>query len=343
MELSGRRSFHHRDFTAADLVRPEGRHDDLGLRAGQERGGDHRRHRPAIRPPLVDEHPLVDEIVVVDDRSTDATGAAAARRRGHGRVDLRADGRPGPPARARAKPSGGVWRPRPATWSSSATPTSPTSTARFVAGPGRSAAQRRDGGRSSRASTSGPTLHAPGTGGPHHRARGPAHHLAAVPLAHRDRAAALGRVRGPPCGARERPLRPGLRGGPRPPHRRAGADGPRAAIAQVDLVSRHHRNRSLDELSPQALSIMQTAFAAGRAPGRPAGHAAPSRPAAAVVRPRRATAAGRARDARPPARPAPDRRLHRVVSQAWTAGCRSAQGCASSSCDATRISRSSRA
>jgi glucosyl-3-phosphoglycerate synthase len=33
------------------------------------------------------------------------------------------------------------------------------------------------------------------------------------------------------------------------------------AIAQVDLVSRHHRNRSLDELSPQALSIMQTAFA----------------------------------------------------------------------------------
>ena len=33
------------------------------------------------------------------------------------------------------------------------------------------------------------------------------------------------------------------------------------AIAQVDLVSRHHRNRNLDELSPQALSIMQTAFA----------------------------------------------------------------------------------
>ena len=35
-----------------------------------------------------------------------------------------------------------------------------------------------------------------------------------------------------------------------------------AAIAQVDLVSRRHRNRSLDELSPQALSILQTAFAA---------------------------------------------------------------------------------
>ena len=44
-----------------------------------------------------------------------------------------------------------------------------------------------------------------------------------------------------------------------------------AAIAQVDLVSRHHRNRSLDELSPQALSILQTAFArAGLPASRPA-------------------------------------------------------------------------
>ena len=42
------------------------------------------------------------------------------------------------------------------------------------------------------------------------------------------------------------------------------------AIAQVDLESRRHRNRSLDELSPQALSIMQTAFGrAGLQPGRP--------------------------------------------------------------------------
>jgi glucosyl-3-phosphoglycerate synthase len=32
------------------------------------------------------------------------------------------------------------------------------------------------------------------------------------------------------------------------------------AIAQVDLGVRVHRNRSLDELSPQALAIMQTAF-----------------------------------------------------------------------------------
>jgi glucosyl-3-phosphoglycerate synthase len=34
-----------------------------------------------------------------------------------------------------------------------------------------------------------------------------------------------------------------------------------SAIAQVDLGVRVHRNRSLDELSPQALAIMQTAFA----------------------------------------------------------------------------------
>jgi glucosyl-3-phosphoglycerate synthase len=33
------------------------------------------------------------------------------------------------------------------------------------------------------------------------------------------------------------------------------------SFAQVDLESRIHRNRTLDELSPQALSIMQTAFA----------------------------------------------------------------------------------
>jgi glucosyl-3-phosphoglycerate synthase len=32
------------------------------------------------------------------------------------------------------------------------------------------------------------------------------------------------------------------------------------AIAQVDLGTRVHRNRTLDELSPQALAIMQTAF-----------------------------------------------------------------------------------
>jgi glucosyl-3-phosphoglycerate synthase len=48
------------------------------------------------------------------------------------------------------------------------------------------------------------------------------------------------------------------------------------AIAQVDLGTRVHRNRPLDELSPQATAIMQTAL-------RRAGRAAPAR--ATLVRP----------------------------------------------------------
>ena len=47
-------------------------------------------------------------------------------------------------------------------------------------------------------------------------------------------------------------------------------------IAQVDLGTRVHRNRPLDELSPQATAIMQTAL-------RRAGRAAPSR--STLVRP----------------------------------------------------------
>ena len=56
---------------------------------------------------------------------------------------------------------------------------------------------------------------------------------------------------------------------------RWGAD----AIAQVDLESRRHRNRSLDELSPQALSIMQTAFARA---GLPAARRRPAAPGPAA-------------------------------------------------------------
>jgi glucosyl-3-phosphoglycerate synthase len=48
------------------------------------------------------------------------------------------------------------------------------------------------------------------------------------------------------------------------------------SIAQVDLGLRRHRNRSLDELGPQALAVLQTAL-------RRAGHAAPA--PAVLVRP----------------------------------------------------------
>jgi glucosyl-3-phosphoglycerate synthase len=56
--------------------------------------------------------------------------------------------------------------------------------------------------------------------------------------------------------------------------RRFGID----AIAQVDLGSRVHRNRTLDQLSPQALAIMQTAFTK-------AGIEVPSAALATLVRP----------------------------------------------------------
>lgn len=50
------------------------------------------------------------------------------------------------------------------------------------------------------------------------------------------------------------------------------------AIAQVDLGTRRHRNRSLEELGPQALAVLQAALA--RAPG-----AVPVEPSATLVRP----------------------------------------------------------
>jgi glucosyl-3-phosphoglycerate synthase len=73
------------------------------------------------------------------------------------------------------------------------------------------------------------------------------------------------------------------------------------ALAQVDLTSRLHRNRTLDQLSPQALSIMQTAFVrAGLPPTRPATLERPGlpplvcahveRPPVAELRRRRASA-----------------------------------------------------
>ena len=42
------------------------------------------------------------------------------------------------------------------------------------------------------------------------------------------------------------------------------------SVAQVDLGTRVHRNRTLDELSPMALAIMQTAFTKAHLPVPPA-------------------------------------------------------------------------
>jgi glucosyl-3-phosphoglycerate synthase len=43
----------------------------------------------------------------------------------------------------------------------------------------------------------------------------------------------------------------------------ADLEGP-GAIAQVDLGTRHHRNRSLEQLGPQALEVLQTALRRAR-------------------------------------------------------------------------------
>jgi hypothetical protein len=50
------------------------------------------------------------------------------------------------------------------------------------------------------------------------------------------------------------------------------------AIAQVDLGTRIHRNRSLDELSPQSMAVMQTVLAR-------AGVTLPHGPSRPLVRP----------------------------------------------------------
>ena len=53
------------------------------------------------------------------------------------------------------------------------------------------------------------------------------------------------------------------------------------AIAQVDLGLRRHRNRSLDELGPQALAVLQTALGrAGDGPEAATGHARAAGPGA---------------------------------------------------------------
>ena len=78
MELSRRRSFHHRDFTAADLVTLKGGTTISVCVPAKNEAATIAGIVQAIRTPLVLEHPLVDEIVVVDDRSTDGTGALAA-------------------------------------------------------------------------------------------------------------------------------------------------------------------------------------------------------------------------------------------------------------------------
>ena len=81
------------------------------------------------------------------------------------------------------------------------------------------------------------------------------------------------------------------------------------AIAQVDLGLRRHRNRSLDELGPQALAVLQTALGRAGDGHGPAGHARPARS--------RARGGARRRAARPRRRVRlpPSHRVDRPVRQ----------------------------
>ena len=76
---------------------------------------------------------------------------------------------------------------------------------------------------------------------------------------------AVGRVRRPPRRARADPVRRGLGRRDRDAARPRRRFGP-ASIAQVDLGERHHRHRSLHSLSVQAAEVMATAAGAAVPP-----------------------------------------------------------------------------
>jgi glucosyl-3-phosphoglycerate synthase len=258
MDPPVRRTFHHREFVAADLVaRKEGTTISVCVPAKDEAatiGGIVQ----AIRTSLVLEHALVDEIVVVDDRSTDETStlAGAAGATVVSTCAPLADVVPG------TGKGEALWRGLAASTGELVVFCDADVTdfdARFVVG------------------LVGPLLvdptiqfvkgfyerpdtHAPGTGGR-------TTELVARPLLSLLFPSLTGVVQ--PLSGEYAARRPVLEQVPFVQgygvdlgllvdiQARWGAP----AIAQVDLVSRHHRNRSLDELSPQALSIMQTAFA----------------------------------------------------------------------------------
>ncbi|MFN8017224.1 MAG: glycosyltransferase [Acidimicrobiales bacterium] len=233
----------------------------------------------AIRSALVDAAPLVDEVVVVDDHSTDGTAAVAAAAGAHV-VDA---------ATVLAHHGEGHGKGE-ALWKSLHESTGdvvvwvdavdivefdPAFVVQMAAPPGRPRPPVREAGHYHWAEADGV-----GAGVLHRAARPPAA-VALLPGARGGGQPWPASTRGAPFAAAPPALRRRVRGRRRPAHRCGpiGRDRPRRR-AQVDLGVRHHRNRTLDELGPQALAVGQATLTAG-APAR-AGGPPPARPRAAA-------------------------------------------------------------
>ena len=106
--------------------------------------------------------------------------------------------------------------------------------------------------------------------GPGDRAGGPARHRPAVPPPGRGRASRWPARRAAPRSVLEKTgLAPGYGVELAPPHRRGRPLRRRAAVAQVDLGVRIHRNRPLSELRPQATDVLRAALGRALPPGTP--------------------------------------------------------------------------
>jgi glucosyl-3-phosphoglycerate synthase len=265
MGLPVRRHFHHAEFRTDELVARKGANTISVCVPAKDEAGTIAGIVSAIREPLMEEHRLVDEIIVVDDRSSDATAAIAATA--------------GATVVSTAEPLGdlapgtgkgeALWRGLAASSGDLVVfcdaditdfdtrfivgligPLLVDPTVAFVKG-----------------FYERPDTHAPGTGGR-------TTELVARPIISLLFPSLTAIVQ--PLSGEYAARRPVLESVPFVQgygvdlgllidvQARWGA----TAIVQVDLVSRHHRNRSLDELSPQALSIMQTAFARAGLPAR---------------------------------------------------------------------------
>jgi glucosyl-3-phosphoglycerate synthase len=257
MDVMPRRRFHHREFTAAELAdRRDGTTVTVCLPAKDE-AETIAEIIGTIRRELVERFALVDEIVVVDDRSTDATAAAAAA--AGATVVSTADpvghllpgtGKGEALWRGLAASSGDLVVFCDADIADFDTRFVTGLVGPFVVDPSVQFVK----GFYER-----PDTHAPGTGGR-------TTELVARPLISLLFPSLTGIVQ--PLSGEYAARRAVLEGVPFVQgygvdlgllvdvRERWGS----AAIAQVDLETRIHRNRSLDELSPQALSIMQTAF-----------------------------------------------------------------------------------